>query len=111
MESALFGQERTRFCIRLRNVELDFDKNGHLDLLRGEPERVDREYRLIYRGNGLGEIARDPVVQEDEAWIREHGVDQLRCYKRTVFRENCGEHEWSTFRRCFHEYMQLAFRE
>lgn len=97
--------------IRMRDVELDFDKNRHLDLLRGGPDRAEQEYKLIYWGNGIGEIARDPVVQEDEEWIRNHGVDRLRCYKRTVFRENCGEHEWSTFRRCFHDYIQLAFRE
>ncbi|MCD8389411.1 MAG: hypothetical protein LUC21_04500 [Oscillospiraceae bacterium] len=96
--------------IRLRDIELDFEQNQHLAMLRGDLKRVEAAYRLIYRGNGIGEIARDPVIMEDDAWLAEHGVDQLSCYRRTVFSDNCGEHEWSTFRRCFHEYMQLAFR-
>lgn len=95
--------------IRMRDVELDFDKSEYLKILL-RPEEAEREYRLIYRANGIGEQMRDQVVLDDDDWIEANGVDKLKCYKREVLMENGGEHEWSTFRRCFYNFMQLAFR-
>lgn len=95
--------------IRIRDIELDFDKSPHLLRLRDDPAYADRQFRVIFRGNGIGETARDPVVLEDDKWIAAHGIDKLNCYKRVVYPENCGEHDWSTFRRCFRDYIQIAF--
>ena len=96
--------------IRMRDVELDFDRSSHLAILR-DPAHTAAEYQLIFRGNGIGETARDPVVLEDDKWLHDHGVDQLACYKRVIYTENCGEHDWSTFRRCFRDYAQIAFQD
>lgn len=97
-------------AIRMRDVELDFDENHHLDVLRDHPELVEKEYKLIYRGNGIAEINRDKVVLDDNQWIVEHGVDKLSCYKRDIFYDCGGEHEWTTWRRCLRNFVQLTFR-
>lgn len=105
----LFGWLGFFSCsIRMRDIERDFDKSEHLKILL-RPEEAEQEYRLIYRANGIGETMRDQVILDDDAWIAANGIDKLKCYKREIIRENGGEHEWTTFRRSFYNFIQLAF--
>lgn len=95
--------------IRMRDVELDFAKNEHLKLLL-DRETAEKEFRLIYRANGIGEQRRDQIILDDDDWIKEKRIDSLGCYRREVIRENGGEHEWTTFRRSFYNFIQMTFR-
>jgi enterochelin esterase-like enzyme len=95
--------------IRPRDTQLDFDQNHYLDILK-DRERAQREYKLIYRANGIGELMRDIVILDDDAWLEKNGVVDLSCYRRSIIRESGGEHDWSTFRRAFRDFMQEAFR-
>ena len=97
--------------IRMRDVELDFDKSDYLDILRNRPEEAAREYKLIYKSNGISELNRDKIVYNEIAWITEHGIDKIPCYKREVLYDNGGEHEWNTWRRSLVRFAELVFKD
>lgn len=96
-------------AIRMRDTDLDFEDNEFLNIL-ADRKKTENEYKLIYRINGIGELNRDPVVLGDEDWIKEHGVDKYSCYKREILRENGGEHDWTTFRHGFRDFMTEVFK-
>lgn len=95
--------------IRLRDISRVFEENHHLDILL-DRDRTEKEYKLLYRANGIGERNRDKVILDDDAWISEHGIDQYDNYIREIIDANGGEHEWTTFRRSFCRFMELAFK-
>ena len=95
--------------IRPRDTQEDYDKNLYLNILK-DKERAEAEFKLIYRANGLGELMRDITILEDDDWIEKNNIPELSCYRRSIIKECGGEHDWSTFRRAFRDFMGLAFK-
>lgn len=94
--------------LRCKDFWPSFEQNHHLDWLCGNAEAVGREYRLIYRSHGDVEYYDSPDHGQDDAFLREHGIDRLPCYVREFLPG--GRHEWDTFGKDFAGFARRVFR-
>ncbi len=94
--------------IRTRHFWEDYNENPHLGMFTGDIKQLEENYRVIYRGVGAQERESRPWHKEDDRFIHERGIDQLKCYHHTIHPTMC--HEWGVFRRSLYEFAQLIFK-
>lgn len=83
------------------------DSDPHLRMIREDPERFAREFRLFFRSIGDLDhtIAR---FQEDDIICRDSGIDRMPNYKRVVY--SGIRHDWGAWRRALRDFAPLLFK-
>lgn len=95
--------------IRCKDVWKKYEENHHLEWLTEAPQEVDKSYHLIYRSHGTVEYHDSIDHEQDDAFLKEHGIVNCKGYKREFFEG--GRHEWDTFGRGFAGFARRAFQE
>lgn len=76
-------------------------EESHLAILQ-EAERFNSSFRVFYRAMGT-EDGFFKRFEEDDRLLEGKGLNIIR-------RTFSGEHDWTVWRRCIHEFLQLIFR-
>lgn len=83
------------------------DDDGHLEILN-EPERLSREFSLIFRAMGiedeyLGDFLEDDLMLKEKGFLSETSGPFVR-------KTYSGAHEWQVWRKCAHDFLKIIFK-